>query len=93
LSLEVLEANGAFLVTHRELSSRLEGHTDERGGREYNLALGQRRAESVRRGLLALGVPPLSVEAVSFGEERPAVPGHDEAAWAWNRRVDIFYVR
>jgi peptidoglycan-associated lipoprotein len=67
----------------------LEGHADERGGREYNLALGQKRAEAVARALELLGVNPGQVEAVSFGEERPADPGHDEAAWAKNRRVEL----
>jgi peptidoglycan-associated lipoprotein len=71
----------------------LEGHTDERGGREYNLALGQRRAEAVRRALALLGVADSQMEAVSFGKEKPAVPGSDEAAWAKNRRVEIVYRR
>jgi len=71
----------------------LEGHTDERGGREYNLALGQRRAEAVRRALAVLGVSDNQMEAVSFGKEKPAVPGSDEAAWAKNRRVEIVYRR
>jgi len=69
----------------------IEGHTDERGGREYNLALGQRRAEAVRRALGLLGVPDSQVEAVSFGKEKPAVPGSDEAAWSKNRRAEISY--
>ena len=69
----------------------IEGHTDERGGREYNLALGQRRAEAVRRALGLLGVPDSQMEAVSFGKEKPAVPGSDESAWAQNRRVEIVY--
>jgi peptidoglycan-associated lipoprotein len=67
----------------------LEGHADERGGREYNLALGQKRAESVARALELLGVSTSQLEAVSFGEERPADPGHDEAAYAKNRRVEM----
>jgi len=67
----------------------LEGHADERGGREYNLALGQKRAESVARALELLGVNTSQLEAVSFGEERPADPGHDEAAYAKNRRVEM----
>jgi peptidoglycan-associated lipoprotein len=67
----------------------LEGHTDERGGREYNLALGQRRAESVAKSLALLGTPASRVEAVSFGKERPAVQGSDEAAWSKNRRVEL----
>ncbi len=64
---------------------------DERGGREYNLALGQQRSEAVRRALGLLGVPTSQVEAISFGEEKPATAGGDEAAWAKNRRAEIAY--
>ncbi|MDO9095703.1 MAG: peptidoglycan-associated lipoprotein Pal [Rubrivivax sp.] len=67
----------------------IEGHTDERGGREYNLALGQKRAEAVVKSLALLGVPESQLEAVSFGEERPAVSGADETAWARNRRAEL----
>jgi peptidoglycan-associated lipoprotein len=67
----------------------VEGHTDERGGREYNLALGQKRAEAVARSLTLLGAADAQLEAVSFGEERPAVQGSDEAAWAKNRRAEL----
>ncbi len=67
----------------------IEGHTDERGGREYNLALGQKRAEAVVKSLALLGVPEGQLEAVSFGEERPAATGGDEAAWARNRRAEL----
>ena len=67
----------------------VEGHTDERGGREYNLALGQKRAEAVARALGLMGVSSDRIEAVSFGKERPAVQGSDEAAWAKNRRVEL----
>jgi peptidoglycan-associated lipoprotein len=67
----------------------IEGHTDERGGREYNLALGQRRAEAVARSLMLLGVSDSQIEAVSFGKERPVNDGHDEAAWAKNRRAEL----
>ena len=69
----------------------IEGHTDERGGREYNLALGQKRAEAVRQALALLGVADNQIEAVSFGKEKPAVPGSDEAAMAKNRRAEIVY--
>lgn len=69
----------------------LEGHTDERGGREYNLALGQKRADAVRNALSILGVSPNQMEAVSFGKEKPVVAGFDEAALAKNRRVEIRY--
>ena len=67
----------------------VEGHTDERGGREYNLALGQKRAEAVAKSLALLGVPESRIEAVSFGEERPAVAGADESAWSRNRRAEL----
>ena len=67
----------------------IEGHTDERGGREYNLALGQKRAEAVAKALELLGVPEKQIEAVSFGEERPAAPGSDEGAWSRNRRAEL----
>lgn len=67
----------------------LEGHADERGSDEYNLALGERRASSVRRYLVDLGVPSTRVTTVSYGEAKPAVQGHDESAWRWNRRVEF----
>lgn len=67
----------------------IEGHTDERGGSEYNLALGQRRAEAVQKSLTLLGVAPDQIEAVSFGKERPAAQGSNEEAWAKNRRAEI----
>jgi peptidoglycan-associated lipoprotein len=66
----------------------LEGHTDERGTEEYNLALGERRGESVRKYLVDLGIPASRLRVVSFGEAKPAVMGHDESAWKWNRRVE-----
>jgi peptidoglycan-associated lipoprotein len=66
-----------------------EGHTDERGGSEYNLALGQKRAEAVVKQMTVLGVGESQLEAVSYGKERPAVDGHDESAWAKNRRVEL----
>ena len=69
----------------------VEGHTDERGGREYNLALGQKRAEAVRRALGLLGVTDAQVEAVSFGKEKPAAQGSDETSWAKNRRAELSY--
>jgi peptidoglycan-associated lipoprotein len=68
---------------------RLEGHTDERGTTEYNLALGERRAEAASKYLAGLGVEPRKLKAISYGKERPADPGHDDAAWARNRRVEI----
>ena len=86
-----LEAHARYLTANRSRRVALEGHTDERGGREYNLALGQKRAEAVRRGLSLLGVTDAQMEAVSFGEEKPAVVGFDEAAFARNRRVELNY--
>ena len=87
----VLERNAAHLQANKKFKVQLEGHTDERGGREYNLALGQKRAETVRRALTLLGVSDAQLEAVSFGKEKPAVNGADEAAFSKNRRVEIKY--
>ena len=87
----LIEAHARFLKANNGRKIAIEGHTDERGGREYNLALGQRRAEAVRRSLGLLGVPDTQVEAVSFGKEKPAAPGSDEASWAQNRRAEIAY--
>ena len=87
----LIEAHARFLKSNTGRRVNIEGHTDERGGREYNLALGQRRSEAVRRALGLLGVPDTQVEAVSFGKEKPAVPGSDETAWAKNRRAEIVY--
>ncbi|MBX3610204.1 MAG: peptidoglycan-associated lipoprotein Pal [Hydrogenophaga sp.] len=87
----LLEANARYLNANRAVRVQLEGHTDERGGREYNLALGQKRAEAVRRAMSLLGVQDGQMEAVSFGEEKPAVVGFDESAWSKNRRVEITY--
>lgn len=86
-----LEAHAQYLAANRDRRLALEGHADERGGREYNLALGQKRSEAVRRALGVLGVPEAQIEAVSFGEEKPAVVGFDEAAFAKNRRVEFTY--
>jgi peptidoglycan-associated lipoprotein len=85
----MLEAHAKALGANRSKRMMLEGHTDERGGREYNLALGQKRAEAVLKSLVLLGAADSQLEAVSFGEERPAVQGSDEAAWAKNRRVEL----
>jgi peptidoglycan-associated lipoprotein len=79
------------LATDRKKHVQVEGHTDERGGREYNLALGQKRAESVAKSLALLGATDSQVEAVSYGKERPAAQGSDEAAWAKNRRAELNY--
>ncbi|HMM84117.1 peptidoglycan-associated lipoprotein Pal [Azohydromonas sp.] len=85
----LVEAHAKRLVANRNQRVVIEGHTDERGGREYNLALGQRRAEAVLRSLTLLGVDDAQLEAVSFGEERPAVAASNEDAWAKNRRAEL----
>lgn len=87
----VVEEHSKYLRGKPNAQIRIEGHADERGGREYNLALGQKRADAVRRAMALLGVTDKQMEAVSFGKEKPMDPGHDEAAWAKNRRVDIAY--
>ena len=87
----LIEAHARFLKANSGRRVAVEGHTDERGGREYNLALGQRRSEAVRRAFGLLGVSDNQVEAVSFGKEKPAVPGNDESAWSRNRRAEIAY--
>jgi len=85
----LIEAQAKRLTAARIQRVTIEGHTDERGGREYNLALGQKRAEAVQRSLALLGVSDGQLESVSFGKERPAVQGSDEAAWAKNRRAEL----
>jgi peptidoglycan-associated lipoprotein len=85
----VIESHAKALTAERKRRMMVEGHTDERGGREYNLALGQKRAEAVVRSLVLLGAAESQLEAVSFGKERPAVQGSDEAAWAKNRRAEL----
>ena len=88
----VVESHGKYLGSQGTLKIKIEGNADERGGREYNLALGQKRAEAVARALKIYGVKDQQVEAVSFGSEKPVASGHDEAAWAKNRRADVSYV-
>lgn len=87
----VVEAHAKYLSSNKSRKILIQGNTDERGGREYNLALGQKRAEAVRKSLSLLGVSDAQMEAVSFGEEKPKAQGSDEAAWAENRRADIVY--
>jgi peptidoglycan-associated lipoprotein len=87
----VIEAHGRRLRADAKLRVALEGHTDDRGGREYNLGLGQKRADAVRKALSLMGVADSQMEAVSFGKEKPAVPGNTEAAMQENRRVEINY--
>ena len=87
----VIAAHAKYLATNSNLKVRLEGNTDERGTREYNIGLGERRAQAVRRALLLQGVTEAQVTTLSYGEERPAVEGHDESAYAKNRRVEFAY--
>jgi peptidoglycan-associated lipoprotein len=87
----VVEAHAKYLNANKNRRVVIQGNTDERGGREYNLALGQKRAEAVRRALSLQGVSDAQMEAVSFGKEKPKGTGSDEAAWAENRRSDIAY--
>jgi peptidoglycan-associated lipoprotein len=87
----VIESHAKFIKSDKNRKVVIEGHTDERGGREYNLALGQKRAEAVRKALSLLGVPEAQIEAVSFGKEKPAVLGSTEAAMEKNRRAEISY--
>ena len=89
--LSVVTANAAYLIKYPTARVRLEGNTDERGSPEYNIGLGERRAQTVRTALLAQGVAAAQITTVSYGEERPAVEGHDEAAYAQNRRVEFVY--
>jgi peptidoglycan-associated lipoprotein len=88
---EVLSAHARRLVANPDMSVRLEGHADERGSREYNIGLGERRAQAVRQALMLQGVSSVQITTVSYGEERPAATGSDEEAWALNRRVEIIY--
>jgi peptidoglycan-associated lipoprotein len=89
---EVVAAHARYLAANPATRVRLEGHTDERGSREYNIGLGERRAQSVRRALMLQGALDGQISTVSYGEERPAAAGHDEDAWAKNRRVEIMYL-
>lgn len=88
----VIAAHARALAANASIRVRLEGHTDERGSPEYNIGLGERRAQSVRRALLLQGVTEGQVATVSYGEERPAVPGQTEADWAKKRRVEFIYL-
>ncbi|MCL4779127.1 MAG: peptidoglycan-associated lipoprotein Pal [Gammaproteobacteria bacterium] len=87
----VLQAHGKYLSANPASKVRLEGHADERGSREYNIGLGEKRAQAVRNVLLLQGAASDQISTVSFGEERPAVTGDDEEAWTLNRRVEIVY--
>ena len=88
---EIIQAHAGFLQANSDLITTLEGHADERGSREYNLALGEQRAVAVKKQLVVLGASPDQIRTVSYGEERPADPAHDEQAWELNRRVEFVY--
>ena len=90
--IDVIAAHGRFLASHATVRVRLEGHTDERGSREYNIGLGERRAQTVKRALALQGVQDAQIATVSYGEERPAAAGSDENAYSKNRRVEIVYI-
>jgi peptidoglycan-associated lipoprotein len=87
----LVQAHAKYLSEHPDSKARLEGNADERGSNEYNLALGQRRADGVKKMLVLGGVKASQIETASFGEEKPAATGHDEASWSQNRRTDIKY--
>lgn len=91
--MRLIRAHGEFLAANPQRRMLIEGHTDERGSREYNLALGERRADAVRQALLLNGASSAQLSTVSFGEESPAVLGSSEAAWAQNRRAELLYER
>jgi peptidoglycan-associated lipoprotein len=87
----LVEAHARYLAANRGARMTIQGHTDERGSREYNIALGQKRADAIKRNMTLLGAQEAQIETVSFGKEKPRNPGHDEGAWAENRRGDIVY--
>lgn len=87
----MIDAHARYLRANGGRKIVIEGHTDERGGREFNLALGQQRSQAVARALTLLGVAPAQIESISFGEEKPAEAGSEEAAWSKNRRAEIAY--
>ena len=89
---DVIAAHGRFLAGNATVRVRLEGHTDERGSREYNIGLGERRSQTVKRALMLQGVQDAQIATVSYGEERPAAAGSDDNAWSKNRRVEIVYI-
>lgn len=90
---DVIQAHAEYLSSHPDVMITLEGHADERGTREYNIALGERRANAVQRMLTLQGASAGQIRVVSYGEERPAALGHDEDAWALNRRAEFIYQR
>ena len=87
----LVEAHARYLAGNRQARATIQGNTDERGSREYNIALGQRRADAIKRMMTLIGAQDAQIETVSFGKEKPRNPGHDETAWAQNRRGDIVH--
>ena len=87
----MIEAHAKYLQANRNARATLQGHTDERGTREYNIALGQKRSDAVKKLMILLGASEIQIETVSFGKEKPRREGHDEPSWAENRRVDILH--
>lgn len=88
---EIITVHAEFLAAHPEITVVLEGHADERGSREYNVALGEKRAKAVKQLMTLQGVAEKQIQVISFGEERPVALGHDSSAWSLNRRVEILY--
>ncbi|KXB29733.1 MULTISPECIES: peptidoglycan-associated lipoprotein Pal [Dechloromonas] len=88
---DLVASHAKYLVANRGFKMLIQGNTDERGSREYNLSLGQKRAEAVKRSLVLLGAKEEQLESVSLGEEKPKNAGHDESAWSENRRADMLY--
>jgi peptidoglycan-associated lipoprotein len=89
--IEVIKHHGKYLALHSDMTLRLEGHTDERGTREYNVALADRRAQAIKKMLLYQGASASQITIISYGEEKPAAMGHDEDSWRLNRRVELVY--
>lgn len=90
-AMDTLRAHSQFLTHNQDMKVTVEGHADERGSREYNIALGERRAKAVQRFFESQGVSPSQISTLSYGEERPAEAGHDESAWSMNRRAVLVY--
>jgi peptidoglycan-associated lipoprotein len=88
---EIITTHAEFLATHSEITIVLEGHADERGSREYNIALGEKRAKTIKQLMTLQGVAEAQIQVISFGEERPVALGHDSSSWDLNRRVEILY--
>jgi len=88
---DIITVHAEFLASHPEITVVLEGHADERGSREYNIALGEKRAKAVKQIMTLQGVAENQIQVISFGEERPVALGHDSSAWNLNRRVEILY--